>query len=64
MIIRIGCELGFNGTYRHTSKRPETAVDVVYDRVLPFNQQHKWPNETILTENAAGYKGGPMIHMY
>lgn len=48
----------------YTSKRPETAVDVLYDRVLPFYQQHKLPVEAILTDNGTEYKGRPMIHMY
>lgn len=48
----------------YTSKRPETAVDVLYDRVLPFYQQHKLDVEAILTDNGTEYKGRPMIHMY
>lgn len=41
----------------YTSKRPETAVDVLYDRVLPFYQQHKLPIEAIRT-TAPNTKGG------
>ena len=48
----------------YTSKRPETAVDVLYDRVLPFYQQHGLPIEAILTDNGTEYKGRPMIHLY
>ena len=48
----------------YTSKRPETAVDVLYDRVLPFYQEHKLTVEAILTDNGTEYKGRPMIHMY
>ena len=48
----------------YTSKRPETAVDVLYDRVLPFYEQHKLTVEAILTDNGTEYRGRPMIHMY
>jgi len=48
----------------YTSKRAETAVDVLYDRVLPFYQQHKLNVEAILTDNGTEYKARPMIHMY
>jgi transposase InsO family protein len=48
----------------YTSKRPETAVDVLYDQVLPFYQEHKLAVEAILTDNGTEYKGRPMIHLY
>ena len=48
----------------YTSKRPETAVDILYDRVLPFYQQHQLKIEAILTDNGTEYKGRPMVHMY
>ena len=48
----------------YTSKRPETAVDILYDRVLPFYLDYGLPIETILTDNGTEYKGRPMIHLY
>ena len=48
----------------YTSKRPETAVDVLYDRVLPFYEEQKLPVEAILTDNGTEYKGRPMVHLY
>lgn len=48
----------------YTSKRPETAVDILYDRVLPFYQEKNIPVEHILTDNGTEYKGRPMIHLY
>jgi len=48
----------------YTSKRPETAVDVLYDRVLPFYAEHGLCIEAILTDNGTEYKGRPMIHLY
>ena len=53
---------GFGKLY--TSKRPETAVDVLYDRVLPFYEGHGLKVEAILTDNGTEYKGRPMIHLY
>ena len=48
----------------YTSKRPETAVDVLYDRVLPFYEEHGVEVEAALTDNGTEYKGRPMIHPY
>jgi len=48
----------------YTSKRPETAVDLLYDRVLPFYESHGLTIEAILTDNGTEYKGRPMIHLY
>lgn len=48
----------------YTSKRPETAVDILYDRVLPFYEEHGIPVEAILTDNGTEYRGRPMIHVY
>ncbi|MFZ5884572.1 MAG: IS481 family transposase [Chloroflexota bacterium] len=48
----------------YTSKRPETAVDLIYDRVLPFYQEHGLPIQAILTDNGTEYRGRPMIHLY
>jgi len=48
----------------YTSKRQETAADVLYDRVLPFYQSHGLPIQAILTDNGTEYKGRPMIHLY
>ena len=48
----------------YTSKLPETAVDVLYDRVLPFYRDHGLVVEHILTDNGREYCGRPMIHPY
>jgi len=48
----------------YTSKLPETAVDVLYDRVLPFYESHGLTVEHILTDNGREYCGRAMIHPY
>jgi transposase InsO family protein len=48
----------------YTSKFPETAVDVLYDRVLPFYESQGISVEHILTDNGREYCGRPMIHPY
>ena len=48
----------------YTSKRQETAADVLYDRVLPFYESHALTIEAILTDNGTEYKGRPTIHLY
>lgn len=48
----------------YTSKRQETTADILYDRVLPFYQNHGLPVQAILTDNGTEYKGRPMIHLY
>jgi len=48
----------------YTSKLPETAVDVLYDRVLPFYEATGLVVEHILTDNGREYCGGAMIHPY
>jgi len=48
----------------YTSKLPETSVDVLYDRILPFYESHKLIIEHILTDNGREYCGRPMIHPY
>ena len=48
----------------YTSKLPETAVDVLYDRVLPFYREQGLVVEHILTDNGREYCGRPMIHPY
>jgi transposase InsO family protein len=48
----------------YTSKLPETAVDVLYDRVLPFYESQELKIEHILTDNGREYCGRPMIHPY
>ena len=48
----------------YTSKMPETAVDVLYDRALPFYAEQGIPVEHILTDNGREYCGKPMIHPY
>lgn len=48
----------------YTSKLPETAADVLYDRVLPFYESHGLKVEHVLTDNGREYCGRPMIHPY
>lgn len=48
----------------YTSKRQETAADILNDQVLPFYQVHDMAVEAILTDNGTEYKGRPMIHLY
>lgn len=48
----------------YTSKLPETAADVLYDRVLPFYEAHGLTVEHILTDNGREYCGRPMVHPY
>jgi transposase InsO family protein len=48
----------------YTSKLPETAVDILYDRVLPFYREQGLEVEHILTDNGREYCGRPMIHPY
>lgn len=48
----------------YTSKLPETAVDVLYDRVMPFYEAQGLNVEHILTDNGREYCGRPMIHPY
>ncbi len=48
----------------YTSKLPETAVDVLYDRVMPFYESQGIKVENILTDNGREYCGRPMIHPY
>lgn len=48
----------------YTSKLSETAVDVLYDRVLPFYEAHGLKVEHILTDNGREYCGRAMIHPY
>ena len=48
----------------YTSKLPEPAVDVLYDRVLPFYEAQGLGVEHILTDNGREYCGRAMIHPY
>ena len=48
----------------YTSKRQETAADILYDRVLPFYQEQGLNIEAILTDNGTEYKGLATGHLY
>ena len=48
----------------YPSKLPETAVDVLYDRVLPFYESQGLKVDNILSDNGREYCGRPMIHPY
>ncbi len=53
---------GFGKLY--CSKIPETAVDVLYDRVFPFYEAQGIRIEHLLTDNGREYCGRAMIHPY
>lgn len=48
----------------YPSKLPETAADVLYDRVLPFYESQGLKVENILSDNGREHCGRPMIHPY
>ena len=48
----------------YSSKLPEAAVDVLYDRVLPFYAGMGLTVEHIITDNSREYCGRAMIHPY
>ena len=48
----------------YASKLPETAADVLNDRVLPFYEEQGLAVERILTDNGSEYCGRKMIHLY
>lgn len=48
----------------YTSKRPETAVEALYDRVIPFYEAQGLKVEHLLTDNGREYCGRPMVHPY
>jgi transposase InsO family protein len=48
----------------YNSKLPETAADVLYDRVLPFYEERSLAVEHILTDNGSEYCGRKMVHLY
>ena len=43
----------------YNSKKPITAVDLLYDRVLPFYHEHNVPIRAILTDRGTEFKGRP-----
>lgn len=53
---------GFGKLY--TTKRKETATDILNDRVLPFYQAYGLDVKAVLTDNWTEYKGRPMVHLY
>jgi transposase InsO family protein len=48
----------------YTSKLPETAADILYDKALPFYEEHNLKVEHILTDNGREYCGRVMVHPY
>ena len=62
VVVDTFSSLAFGKLY--TSKRPETAADLLYDRVLPFYEAHELKVHAILTDNGTEFKGRPMIHLY
>ena len=48
----------------YSSKRQETAADILYDRVLPFYEDNGLRIEAILTDNGTEYKGTATGHLY
>lgn len=48
----------------YTSKLPETAADVLYDRVLPFYEAQCLKVEHVLTDNGREYYEHPLSNSY
>jgi transposase InsO family protein len=48
----------------YISKLPETAVDLLYERVMPFYESEGLVVEHMLTDNGREFCGRPMIHPY
>jgi transposase InsO family protein len=61
-VVDTFCSLAFAKLY--TSKRPETAVELLYDRVLPFYAQEQIKITAMLTDNGTEFKGRPQEHFY
>jgi transposase len=61
-VVDTNCSLGFAKLY--LSKVPMTAVDVLYDRVLPFYEEHRVEVDHLLTDNGREYCGRPLNHPF
>ena len=62
VVIDTFCSLAFAKVY--TSKMPVTACDLLYNRVLPFNEALGVKVGAVLTDNGREYCGRPEIHPY
>jgi transposase InsO family protein len=48
----------------YTSKLPETATDILYDKVLPFYEEQKLAVKNVLTDNGRESRGTSMVYLY
>jgi transposase InsO family protein len=62
VVVDVFCSLAFAKLY--TSKIPITAVDLLYDRVLPFYQALGIEVGAVLTDNGREFCGRPEQHPY
>jgi transposase InsO family protein len=62
VVVDVFCSLAFAKVYN--SKMPITAVDLLYDRVLPFYEALGVPVGAILTDNGREFCGKPETHPY
>ena len=62
VVVDVFCSLAFAKVYN--SKMPITAVDLLYDRVLPFYASLGIPVEAVLTDNGREFCGRPDKHPY
>jgi transposase InsO family protein len=62
VVVDVFCSLAFAKVYN--SKMPITAVDLLYDRVLPFYEAIGVPVGAILTDNGREFCGRPESHPY
>ena len=62
VVVDVFCSLAFAKVYN--SKMPITAVDLLYDRVLPFYEALGIPVGAVLTDNGREFCGRPEQHPY
>ena len=62
VVVDVFCSLAFAKLY--TSKMPITAVDLLYDRVLPFYEALGIEVGAVLTDNGREFCGRPEQHPY
>lgn len=62
VIVDVFCSIAFAKVYN--SKMPITAVELLYDRVLPFYESLGIPVESVLTDNGREFCGRPDQHPY
>jgi transposase InsO family protein len=62
VVVDVFCSLAFAKVYN--SKMPITAVDLLYDRILPFYESLGIPVEAVLTDNGREFCGRTDQHPY